>query len=288
MQVKKAIIPAAGLGTRFLPVTKSLPKEMLPLIDKPILQFIIEEIVGSGIQEILIVTTRDKASIENHFDRNIELEVFLKERGKLEALEEVQAIAKLAKIYFLRQDAPKGLGHAVSICKDFIGQDPFALLLGDEVFFSEKPALKQLLEVHEETGGSVLCVGQVPQNQVSRYGIVDYKKTPPGARPQVQALVEKPSPQEAPSNSAIFGRYILSPRVFHYLEEIKPGRGGEYQLTDALDLLLKEEPIYTAQIEGQRFDVGSQMGYLTASLQLALDNPAYREEVLDFLRPHLK
>lgn len=281
MKVKKAIIPAAGLGTRFLPVTKSLPKEMLPLIDKPILQFILEELVEAGIDQVLIVTTRDKASIENHFDSNIELEVFLEARGKEEELKTVRDLASLAQVYYLRQDQPRGLGHAVSICRDFIGQDPFALLLGDEVFFSKTPAIGQLAQVYDEVQAPVLAVGQVGPDEVSSYGIVDFA---PGDKGRVQGLVEKPRPEEAPSNTAIYGRYILTPEIFSCLDRIQPGAGGEYQLTDALALYLEEGDIYTAQVQGQRFDVGSKLGYVLATLDLALKDAAYREGVLGFLR----
>ena len=283
-KIRKAIIPAAGLGTRFLPATKAQPKEMLPIVDKPNLQYIIEECVASGIEEILIITGRNKKSIEDHFDRSVELEMELEKSGKQEMLEMVREISDMVNIHFIRQKEPKGLGHAILCAKTFVGNEPFAVLLGDDVVYNdEKPCLKQLIDCYGEYKTSVLGVQTVDPNDVNKYGIVGgihiedrvYK---------VKNLVEKPSIEESPSNVAILGRYIITPRIFEILEETKPGKGGEIQLTDALLQLVKEEAMYAYDFEGRRYDVGDKLGFLQATVEYALRKPELREGFIEYLK----
>ena len=283
-KIRKAIIPAAGLGTRFLPATKAQPKEMLPIVDKPTLQYIIEECVASGIEEILIITGRNKKSIEDHFDRSVELEMELEKSGKQEMLEMVREISDMVNIHFIRQKEPKGLGHAILCAKTFVGNEPFAVLLGDDVVYNdEKPCLKQLIDCYGEYKTSVLGVQTVDPNDVNKYGIVGgihiedrvYK---------VKNLVEKPSIEESPSNVAILGRYIITPRIFEILEETKPGKGGEIQLTDALLQLVKEEAMYACDFEGRRYDVGDKLGFLQATVEYALRKPELREGFIEYLK----
>ncbi|SCJ40886.1 UTP--glucose-1-phosphate uridylyltransferase [uncultured Clostridium sp.] len=283
-KIRKAIIPAAGLGTRFLPATKAQPKEMLPIVDKPTLQYIIEECVASGIEEILIITGRNKKSIEDHFDRSVELEMELEKSGKQEMLEMVREISDMVNIHFIRQKEPRGLGHAILCAKTFVGNEPFAVLLGDDVVYNaEKPCLKQLIDCYGEYKTSVLGVQTVDPNDVNKYGIVGgihiedrvYK---------VKNLVEKPSVDEAPSNVAILGRYIITPRIFEILEETKPGKGNEIQLTDALLQLVKEEAMYAYDFEGRRYDVGDKLGFLQATVEYALRKPELREEFIEYLK----
>lgn len=283
-KIRKAIIPAAGLGTRFLPATKAQPKEMLPIVDKPTLQYIIEECVASGIEEILIITGRNKKSIEDHFDRSVELEMELEKSGKQEMLEMVREISDMVNIHFIRQKEPRGLGHAILCAKTFVGNEPFAVLLGDDVVYNdEKPCLKQLMDCYGEYKTSVLGVQTVDPNDVNKYGIVGgihiedrvYK---------VKNLVEKPSVDEAPSNVAILGRYIITPRIFEILEETKPGKGNEIQLTDALLQLVKEEAMYAYDFEGRRYDVGDKLGFLQATVEYALRKPELREGFIDYLK----
>lgn len=283
MKVRKAIIPAAGLGTRFLPATKAQPKEMLPVVDKPTLQYIIEEAVDSGIEEILIITGRNKKSIEDHFDRSIELEIELEKKGKTKMLEEVRKISEMADIYYIRQKEPKGLGHAVSCARSFIGDEPFAVLLGDDIVYSEKPCLKQMIEVYNEYKTTILGVQEVAKSEVSKYGIVEGKAIEKGVY-KVKDLVEKPKVEEAPSNVAILGRYILSPDIFEILENTPPGVGGEIQLTDALKSLSKVEAVYAYVFEGKRYDVGDKQGFLEATIEMALR----REDLKDGLMEYLK
>jgi UTP--glucose-1-phosphate uridylyltransferase len=278
MMVRKAIIPAAGLGTRFLPATKAMPKEMLPIVDKPTIQYIVEEAVASGIEDIIIVTGKGKRSIEDHFDRAVELEELLMEKGKTDLLNEIEAITNMANIHFIRQKKPLGLGHAVWCARRFIGDEPFAVLLGDDIVRSEVPCLRQLLTVHERTGKSVIAVQNVPLEMVSRYGIVD--PVPLGLRlSEVRALVEKPDSSVAPSTLAIAGRYVLSPLIFDYLENGHIGVGGEIQLTDALNDLNNVEGILAYEFEGRRYDVGEKLGFIQATLELALENPNLREDL---------
>lgn len=282
MHVRKAIIPAAGLGTRFLPATKAQPKEMLPIVDKPTLQFIIEEAVESGIDEILIITGRNKKSIEDHFDKSVELELELEARGKYEMLEEVRRISNMVNIHYIRQKEPKGLGHAISCAKSFIGNEPFAVLLGDDIVHADKPCLKQLMDVYVEVQGSVLGVQEVPRADVSKYGIVAGEAVADGLF-RVADLVEKPGVAEAPSNVAILGRYIISPAIFGILESTAPGSGGEIQLTDALKVLARQEKVYAYQFEGRRYDVGDKLGFLQATVEFALRKENLRGPFLDYL-----
>ncbi|BCZ48923.1 UTP--glucose-1-phosphate uridylyltransferase [Clostridium gelidum] len=282
MKVKKAIIPAAGLGTRFLPATKAQPKEMLPIVDKPTIQYIIEEAVASGIEEILIITGRNKKCIEDHFDKSIELELELEKSGKLELLEMVRNISDMVDIHYIRQKEPKGLGHAIHCAKTFVGNEPFAVLLGDDVVDSETPCLKQLLDCYSEYNTTILGVQTVDKEKVSKYGIVDgihiedrvYK---------VKDLVEKPSVEEAPSNVAILGRYIITPEIFNILENTKPGKNGEIQLTDALKTLASKEAMYAYNFEGKRYDVGDKIGFLQATIEFALKKDELREEFIEYL-----
>ncbi|MCJ7687847.1 MAG: UTP--glucose-1-phosphate uridylyltransferase GalU [Clostridiaceae bacterium] len=282
MRVKKAIIPAAGLGTRFLPATKSQPKEMLPIVDKPTIQYIIEEAVASGIEEILIITGRNKRAIEDHFDKSIELELQLEQTGKDEVLKMVRDISNMANIYYIRQKEPKGLGHAINCAKTFVGNEPFAVMLGDDVVDSEVPCLKQLMDCYEEHQTSILGVQKVPVNEVSKYGIVN--GTSVGDRVyKVKDVIEKPKETEAPSNIAILGRYIITPRIFDILENTKPGKGGEIQLTDALKTLISEEDMYAYDFEGRRYDVGDKEGFLEATVEYALKRDDLKETFMNYL-----
>lgn len=281
--VKKAIIPAAGLGTRFLPATKSQPKEMLPIVDKPTLQYIIEEAINSGIEEILIVTGRSKKSIEDHFDRSVELELELEQKGKKEMLKMVQDISNMVNIHYIRQKEPKGLGHAIHCAKSFIGNDPFAVLLGDDIVDSEKPCLKQLIDCYNEYKTTVLGVQEVAKEDTCKYGILDVKHIEDRVY-KVKDMVEKPDVDKAPSNIAILGRYIITPAIFDILENQEPGKGGEIQLTDALQTLADQEAIYAYNFEGRRYDVGDKLGFLEATVDFALKRPELRDEFMDFLR----
>ena len=282
MKVKKAIIPAAGLGTRFLPATKAQPKEMLPIVDKPTIQFIIEEAIASGIEEILIITGRNKKCIEDHFDKSIELEMELEKAGKEELLELVRDISGMVDIHYIRQKEPRGLGHAIHCAKTFVGNEPFAVMLGDDVVDSEVPCLKQLIDCYSEYKTTILGVQTVPENDVSKYGIVDgihiedrvYK---------VKDLVEKPKVEESPSNVAILGRYIITPQIFEILENTAPGKGNEIQLTDALRTLISQEAMYAYNFEGRRYDVGDKLGFLQATIEYALKKPELRYNFIEYL-----
>ena len=282
MKVKKAIIPAAGLGTRFLPATKAQPKEMLPIVDKPTIQYIIEEAVASGIEEILIITGRNKKCIEDHFDKSVELEMELERSGKEELLELVRNISDLVNIHYIRQKEPRGLGDAIHCAKTFVGNEPFAVLLGDDIVDSEVPCLKQLIDCYAEYKTSILGVQTVKETDVSKYGIVDgihienrvYK---------VKDLIEKPSVEESPSNVAILGRYIITPEIFEILENTPPGKGGEIQLTDALKTLISQEPMYAYNFEGKRYDVGDKLGFLQATIEFALKKSELREPLIEYL-----
>ena len=281
--VRKAIIPAAGLGTRFLPATKSQPKEMLPIVDKPTLQYIIEEAIASGIEEILIVTGRSKKSIEDHFDRSVELELELDKKGKTEMLKMVQDISNMVNIHYIRQKEPKGLGHAIHCAKSFIGDEPFAVLLGDDIVDSETPCLKQLIDAYNEYKTSVLGVQEVAFEDTDKYGILDVKHIEERVY-KVRDMVEKPNVEDAPSNIAILGRYIITPAIFDILENQKPGKGGEIQLTDALKTLATYEAIYAYNFEGRRYDVGDKLGFLEASVDFALKREDLKDGLLEFLR----
>lgn len=282
MQVRKAIIPAAGLGTRFLPATKAQPKEMLPIVDKPTLQFIIEEAVDSGIEEILIITGRNKKSIEDHFDKSIELELELEKKGKTDLLEEVRKISDMVNIHYIRQKEPLGLGHAIHCAKSFIGNEPFAVLLGDDVVYSKKPCLKQMIEVYDEYKTTILGVQEVPKEDVSKYGIVEGKYIEDRVY-KVKDLIEKPAVEDSPSNIAILGRYIINPAIFEILEHTKPGKGGEIQLTDALKELAKHEAMYAYNFEGRRYDVGDKQGFLEATVEYALRREDLRDDFFNYL-----
>lgn len=282
-QVKKAVIPAAGLGTRFLPATKATPKEMLPIVDKPTIQYIIEEALASGIEDILIITGRSKRAIEDHFDRSLELELNLEKSGKAKELQMVKDIADI-RIHYIRQKEPKGLGHAVLCAKQFIGDEPFAVLLGDDVVDSEVPALKQLINVYDNTGASVLGCQEVPENKVSSYGIVDSHPTENKRTFTVTDMVEKPPVEEAPSRLAVLGRYIITPAIFEILEHTAPGRGNEIQLTDALKVLAKQEGMYAYNFEGRRYDVGDKQGFLEATVEMALKRPELRDKFMEYLK----
>jgi len=282
MKVRKAIIPAAGLGTRFLPATKAQPKEMLPIVDKPTLQYIIEEAVNSGVEEILIITGRNKKSIEDHFDRSVELELELEKKGKDEMLEQVRQISDMVNIHYIRQKEPKGLGHAIYCAKSFIGNEPFAVLLGDDIVYADKPCLKQMIESYDEYKTSILGVQEVAKENVTQYGIVDGKHIE-GRVYKVKGLVEKPPVDEAPSNVAILGRYIINPAIFEILETTKPGKDGEIQLTDALKELATQEAMYAYNFEGRRYDVGNKQGFLEATVEFALRREDLREEFLNYM-----
>ncbi len=282
--ITKAVIPAAGLGTRFLPATKACPKEMLPIVDKPTIQYIIEEALASGIKDILIISGHNKRAIEDHFDRNPELEVNLKEHGKTELLEQVKAIADI-NIHYIRQKEPKGLGHAILCAKAFVGDEPFAVLLGDDVVYNdENPCLKQLIDVYNVTGSSVLGCQTVPQEKVSSYGIVASEPTDHERIFKVNDMVEKPAISEAPSRLAVLGRYVITPEIFTILEQTAPGRGGEIQLTDALKVLAKEQNMYAYDFVGRRYDVGDKEGYLEATVEYALRRSDLRGKFLEYLK----
>ena len=283
MKVRKAVIPAAGLGTRFLPATKAVPKEMLPIVDKPTIQYIIEEALASGIEDVLIITGRTKRAIEDHFDRSIELELNLEKGGKKALLEEVQAIGNI-RLHYVRQKEPKGLGHAILCAKQFIGNEPFAVLLGDDVVDNDYPCLKQLIDVYEAKGGSVLGCQTVPKEKVSSYGIVASSDIGEERVFKVNDMVEKPSVEQAPSQLAVLGRYVISPEIFPILEETKPGKGGEIQLTDALKVLATQEDMYAYDFIGRRYDVGDKQGFLEATVEMALKRPDLKEKFAAYLK----
>ena len=283
MKIKKAIIPAAGLGTRFLPATKAQPKEMLPIVDKPTIQYIVEEAVESGIEDIVIVNGRNKGSIEDHFDRSVELELELENKANFEALEMVKSISEMANIYFIRQKKPLGLGHAVLSAQKFIGNEPFAVLLGDDVVVSKTPALRQMIDVFNEYHSSILGVQKVPHELTYQYGIVGGKAVDERVY-KVKDLVEKPPVDEAPSDIAILGRYILTADVFGFLESQEKGAGGEIQLTDALKRMAREEAVYAYDFKGHRYDCGSKMGFLQASIEFGLRRPELREGLEAYIK----
>ena len=281
--VRKAVIPAAGLGTRFLPATKATPKEMLPIVDKPTIQYIVEEALAAGIEDILVITGRSKRAIEDHFDRSIELEMNLKEHGKEKELEVVRKISDI-RIHYIRQKEPRGLGHAILCAQQFIGDEPFAVLLGDDVVDAKVPALKQLIDVYEKTGSSVLGVQEVPLEKVSSYGIVASHATDEPRTFTVSDMVEKPAVEDAPSRLAVLGRYVINPEIFAILEKTEPGRGGEIQLTDALKVLAEQQTMYAYNFEGRRYDVGDKQGFLEATVEIALKRPDLRDKFLTYLQ----
>jgi UTP--glucose-1-phosphate uridylyltransferase len=287
-KVRKAVLPAAGLGTRFLPATKAQPKEMLSVVDKPQIQYVVEECVASGIQHVIIVTGKGKNSIEDHFDNSPVLERFLEEKGKTELAELVRRISNMVQVSYTRQKEPLGLGHAVLVAKDLVGDEPFAVLLGDVLIPGPNPATKQLIDVYESTGTGAIAVEEVPREKTYLYGIVDGQPAPHppfGERLlRIRDLVEKPKPQNAPSNLAITGRYVLPPSIFECLERTKPGAGGEIQLTDGLRLLAKEQGLWALIYEGISYDAGEKLGFLKATVELALQNPEFGEDFRAYLK----
>ncbi|SEN49067.1 UDP-glucose pyrophosphorylase [Mesobacillus persicus] len=286
-KVRKAIIPAAGLGTRFLPATKAMPKEMLPIVDKPTIQYIVEEAIASGIEDIIIVTGKGKRAIEDHFDFAPELEQNLESKGKFDLLDRVRYSTNLADIHYIRQKEPKGLGHAVWCARNFIGDEPFAVLLGDDIVQSDTPCLRQLINEYEETRSSVIGVQTVPDNETHRYGIVD-PSVQEGRRFQVENFVEKPAPGTAPSNLAIMGRYVLTPEIFMYLEQQETGAGGEIQLTDAIQKLNQIQRVFAYDFEGKRYDVGEKIGFVKTTVEFALQNEEIKHELLEYLEDVLR
>ena len=282
-QIKKAIIPAAGLGTRFLPATKAMPKEMLPILDKPTIQYIVEEAARAGIEDIIIVTGKHKRAIEDHFDNQKELEMVLEEKGKTDLLEKVHYSTDLANIFYVRQKEQKGLGHAIYTARQFIGNEPFAVLLGDDIVESEEPAIKQLMNVYEETGHSVIGVQEVPEHVTHRYGIIDPLEKQ-GRRYEVKQFVEKPEQGTAPSNLAIMGRYILTPEIFDYLKTQKEGAGNEIQLTDAIERMNSDVPVYAYDFDGNRYDVGEKLGFVKTIIEYALKDPKMKDELITFIK----
>jgi UTP--glucose-1-phosphate uridylyltransferase len=280
-KVRKAIIPAAGLGTRFLPATKAMPKEMLPIVDKPTIQYIVEEAIASGIEDIIIVTGKGKRAIEDHFDNAYELEHILMKQGKLDLLEKVKETSKV-DIHYIRQKEPKGLGHAVWCARNFIGDEPFAVLLGDDIVQAETPCLKQLIDQYEQTFSSVIGVKRVPDEETHRYGIIDPLEQH-GRRYQVRQFVEKPAPGTAPSNLAIMGRYILTPEIFLFLEKQEAGAGGEIQLTDAIQKLNEIQRVFAYEFEGKRYDVGEKIGFIKTTIEFALQHEELRDDLIQFM-----
>ncbi|MGE5809598.1 MAG: UTP--glucose-1-phosphate uridylyltransferase GalU [Nitrospirota bacterium] len=281
--ITKAIFPAAGLGTRFLPATKASPKEMMPLVDKPLIQYVVEEAVSSGVEQVILITGRGKRAIEDHFDVAFELEEDLKAKGKHKLLSEVQRIANLVTFCYIRQKKALGLGHAVLTAKRLVGGDPFAVLLGDDIIDAQVPALKQMMEVYQRYPATILAIQKVPKNQTKNYGIIAGRKIEDGVY-LVTDLIEKPSPDEAPSNLAIIGRYILVPEIFDALENTQPGKGGEVQLTDGLRLLMKKLPIYAYEFQGIRHDAGDKLGFLKATVDFGLKNQEFGEAFRDYLK----
>jgi UTP--glucose-1-phosphate uridylyltransferase len=269
--VRKAVIPAAGLGTRFLPATKSSPKEMLPLVDKPAIQYVVEEAVAAGMTDILIVTGRGKRAIEDHFDRNVELEHFLEQTGKDDLLKQVQFASDLAHIHYVRQRDALGLGHAVAVARDHVGDEPFAVLLPDDIMVDDATLLRSMLELHERHSSSVVALLEVAEDEISSYGCVEPAARSPEGIVEINRIIEKPTREEAPSNLAVIGRYVFTPEIFDALVRIVPGRGGELQLTDAIALLLDEQSVYGRVCDGGRFDVGQKIDFLRVNVELALD-----------------
>ncbi len=287
MRVRKAVFPAAGWGTRFLPATKAQPKEMLPLVDKPVIQYAVEEAVAAGIEQVIIVTSSQKRAIEDHFDRSYELEHLLETKGDIEMLRRVRQIGDMAQISYVRQKEQLGLGHAVLMAKDLVGHEPFAVILSDDVVSSERSCIAQLIEVYRETHSSVVAVMEVPPEDTGRYGVIDPDTsvdTKDARLTKVRGVVEKPDPSVAPSNLAIIGRYVLTPKIFEKLEQTQSGAGGEIQLTDAIETLMQEQDVYAYAFEGRRYDAGTTMGWLKASVELALEEPDLGGEFRRYLK----
>lgn len=283
-KVKKCIIPVAGMGTRFLPATKATPKEMLPIIDKPTLQYIVEEAVASGIEEILFITSPYKNSVMDHFDKNFELESRLKESGKLDKLHMIENVSSLAKFYYMRQGEPMGSGHAINLAKSFVGDEPFAVMYGDDLMKSEVPVLKQLIDIYEEKDCNVIGVQEVDPSIVYKYGIIEYADE----EGKIKDIIEKPSVEEAPSNHAGLGRYIVKPEIFEELENLKRGAGNEYQFTDGMKALMKKQEFYACKFNGKYFDIGNQFGYIKANIEFALDRDDIKGDLSNYLEKELK
>jgi UTP--glucose-1-phosphate uridylyltransferase len=282
-RIRKAVFPAAGLGTRFLPATKASPKEMLPLVDKPLIQYVVEEAVASGIESVIIVTGRDKTAIEDHFDISFELEHLLRERGKDKELKQVRAISEMARISYVRQREALGLGHAVLQARDFVEGEPFAVMLADDIVDAETPALRQMIEVYEKYDAPVIGTMQVEGEAISRFGVIDADEVSAGVY-KIKDMVEKPPFAEAPSDLAIIGRYVLTPDIFDEIEGTRPGAGGEIQITDAMRSLLKKRPFYAVRFQGTRHDAGDKLGFLIATVEFALKHPALGLEFKEYLR----
>lgn len=289
-KIKKAVIPAAGLGTRFLPITKNSPKEMLPLVDKPAIQYVVEEAVASGIDDLLIITGRGKRAIEDHFDKAFELEWVLKAKNDSKALEEIERISHLADIHYIRQKEALGLGHAILCAKKHIGDDAFAVLLGDDIVFSDVPCTKQLIDQYKKCNASIIAVEHVPKDRIESYGVVKYSDTGTGDEHmyRVKDLVEKPKREEAPSDLGILGRYILTPEIFDCLEQTKPGVGNEIQLTDALRLLNIEQEMYAYEFYGKRYDLGNKLEWLKTTFDVALSRADFKEELLRHIKNEIE
>ncbi len=288
MRVRKAVFPAAGWGTRFLPATKAQPKEMLPLVDKPVIQYAVEEAVAAGIEQVIIVTSSQKRAIEDHFDLSFELEHLLEERGDIDMLRQIRHISDLAQVAYIRQKEQLGLGHAVLMAKELVGHEPFAVILSDDVVVGDRPCIGQLMHAYQQTHSSVVAVMEVPREHTNRYGVIGVdptvEPTDHGRLHRVSRLVEKPPIDEAPSNLAIIGRYILTPKIFDKLEQTPRGAGGEIQLTDAIEALMEEQQVYGYLFDGIRYDAGTTMGWLKASVELALQRPDLAGEFRDYLR----
>ncbi len=282
MKVRKAVIPAAGLGTRFLPATKAQPKEMLPIVDKPTIQYIVEEAVAAGIEDIIIISGRGKRAVEDHFDKSYELESMLQQKNKMELFKVVERISNMANIYYVRQKEPKGLGHAIYRAKSFIGNEPFAVMLGDDIVRSEQPCIGQMMDKYIQYGNSVIGVQRVAMSDVSSYGVIGGEVVADRLY-RINEMVEKPAPEKAPSNLAIMGRYIINPEIFGCIERTKPGKNNEIQLTDALAMLLENQDIYAYEFTGKRYDVGNKLGFLKATVEIALE----QEEVKDGFKEYL-
>ena len=283
MKVKKAVIPAAGYGTRLLPASKAIPKEMIPIVDRPTIQYVIEEAIEAGIEEVLIITSKNKQEIEDHFDRDLELEMVLKEKEKYDIKKEVDRISNMIDIHYVRQKEQKGLGHAISCAETFVGNDPFAVILGDDLVVSKKPAIGQLMEVYEKKEAPILGVQDVPEKDVDKYGIVKYKEKQEKSY-LLEDMIEKPAVKEAPSNLAILGRYVITPDIFPIIENTPRGKGGEIQLTDALKTLSEKRSMYAHNFNGERYDVGNKMGFLRATIEFALNREEFADEFEEYLK----
>jgi UTP--glucose-1-phosphate uridylyltransferase len=283
MKLKKAVIPVAGLGTRFLPATKTVPKELLPIVDIPSIQYVVQEAVDAGIQEIIFVTGRGKDGIEDHFDEAPELEQILTDRGQIETVKMLQRIGEMTEVVSVRQKKPLGLGHAVLCARDLVGDEPFAVMLADDLIDGETPCIRQLLKIFEETKESVIALLEVPQGEVSSYGVIKGTKVKPRLY-QIEAMVEKPQVKDAPSRMAIIGRYILRPEIFAILDNLPPGKGGEIQLTDGLAQLVRERQVLGCEFEGERYDIGDKFGFVRATVAFALKRPDLRDKVLEYLK----